>query len=478
MKKVLSLILLVGLLALISCDPNDPSQPNLNIPKQILLLNKMVAVGNSLTAGFQSAGLAQSFQEHSYPYQIAMQIKKLGIKVDFQQPLIENPGIGSTPGRTPLMLKNGALVTDPLPKQPQDMLLNALLPRPYDNLGVPGADANDVLNTVDGSGGNPFFDIVLRNPNFANTTQLQQAILLNPTLVILWIGNNDALGAALAGGDLTQLTSQSDFQSRMTAILTELRTKTHAGIVMGNIPFVTDIPFVNTLDIIYHDSPALGISAAIPVVFDQTLQPVQFSAGLYIPLLTEETNVTHLTLPALTMYQQGIGVPDSAALVQLGIPGVTAGILQAGMIQAGLNPTGQPLPGSVTITADEESAIRDAVNGFNATITALAGQFQVPVVDANTALGTLNTTGISGYSGRFVLLDPVNTGFSLDGIHPNNGGYGIVANLFIQTINQAFSLQIPQVDVSTLKGQYTGVRANTRVTEAINKAKDIFIHRK
>ena len=42
-------------------------------------------------------------------------------------------------------------------------------------------------------------DLVLRNPAFGNTTALEQALGLQPTFATIWIGNNDALGAALAG---------------------------------------------------------------------------------------------------------------------------------------------------------------------------------------------------------------------------------------------------------------------------------------
>ncbi|RME00684.1 MAG: hypothetical protein D6814_03080, partial [Calditrichaeota bacterium] len=371
MKKIALMVLsLAGLLWFISCEVNTPSQPKLNITPNKLVLNKVVAVGNSLTAGFQSAGLVENFQKHSYPYYIAEQMQKAD---EFEEPLIASPGIGSTPGKGPLTLKNGNLVAPDVTVDPVTLLENALLPRPYDNLGVPGATLGDVLNTYNAEtaehGNNPFFDIVLRNPNFGNTTQLQQAILLNPTLIILWIGNNDVLGAALDGGNLSIITPQSDFKAKFTKLLTELRQKTHAAIVMANIPYVTDIPFVNTLDRVFATSPSIGITDPMPMVFDENLQPVDFSlfggSGLFFPLLTEEKNVTHLTLSALAAYQNGIGVPDSAALVSFGLsPAIARGVIQ-GMIAGGLNPTGIPMPGNLTLTAKEEQTIKDAVDGFN-----------------------------------------------------------------------------------------------------------------
>ncbi|MDQ7054486.1 MAG: SGNH/GDSL hydrolase family protein [candidate division KSB1 bacterium] len=480
MRQVWKYVLVLGItVGLWGCEAKNPSQPSLNISKNQLVLSKFVAVGNSLTAGFQSAGMVEDFQMHSYPYLIA---KQMGKGDDFQQPLIAAPGIGSTPGKTPLKFVNGNLVADDLTVDPVSLLKNALLPRPYDNLGVPGARLGDVLNTAVGSqaegGNNPFFDIVLRNPNFGNTTQLQQAILLNPTLLILWIGNNDVLGAALAGGNLASITPQTEFAAKFDQLLGELRSKTRAQIVMANIPYVTDIPFINTLDGVFRANPAIGVNDSVPVIFDQNLQPVDFSligsGGVFIPLVTEETNVKHLTIPALQLYLQGIGVPDSAKLVEYGFaPPIAAGIIN-GMKQAGLNPTGLPLPGSVTITAEEKQAIKDAVDGFNSTLASLASKYKCVLVDMNSMLTQLNTAGIDGYSGKFVLLDPVNTAFSLDGVHPNSGGYAIVANKFIEAINQAFGLNIPSIDTAQFKGQYVSTASRELALIAVREVQAIF----
>jgi hypothetical protein len=40
--------------------------------------------------------------------------------------------------------------------------------------------------------------------------------------------------------------------------------------------------------------------------------------------------------------------------------------------------------------------------------------------------------------------------FSLDGIHPTNTGYGIVANAFIDVINQTYGTAIPLVSLDQI----------------------------
>lgn len=472
MKKLILLLIMISLSVWLGCDVKTPEQP------QVQTFSKVVALGNSLTAGFQSSGLCECMQPQSYPNLIARQ---MGNAAEFEQPIVHEPGIGSTPGKGHLQLVHGKIIAPDLTVPPQAMLLNAQLARPYDNLGVPGALLRDMLQATDAttsaSKTNSFFNIVLRNPNLGNTTQLQQAIALNPSLVLLWIGNNDVLGAALNGGNPALITPQADFQTLFTTLLTELHAKTNAKIIMANIPYVTDIPYINTMDIIFRPIPALGISQSVPVVFDATFQPVDFDASanfLYLPLLTEEKNVAHLTLPALSAYQTGVGIPNAAALIQMGLPEAQAQALELGMKAAGLNPTGQPLPGTMSIAATENLTIKQAVDGFNTTLQALATQFHIPLVDANAMLTQLNSSGLEGFSGRFVMLDPANTAFSLDGVHPNDGGYALVANAFIEKINASFNLAIPKLNCPDFKGQYAGGISAQMTMEVVEQVKAIF----
>ncbi|MCA9730836.1 MAG: hypothetical protein H6696_10285 [Deferribacteres bacterium] len=483
MKRTLIIALMFASVILYSgCDLSAPDQPELNATLgQVVAQGKFVAVGNSLTAGFQSSGMVETAQVNSYPALIARQLGKQS----FQQPLIAEPGIGSTSGMTPLQLVNGDITAQPLTVNPLTLLKNATLARPYDNLGVPGATLHDVFNATgaatSASGSNLFFDMILRNPNLGNTTQIEQAILLNPSLMILWIGNNDALGAALAGGNINLLTPTANFTADYTSVLTKIRTSTHAALILANIPYVTDIPFVNALDGVINAGMGVPVISTVADVNGDGVNEVvnvDFNplpnAELYVPLVTEETGVAHLTIPALSMYQAGVGVPDSAALVAMGFPSLNASAMVAAMKANGLVPTGQPLPGSVTITASEATTIKTRVDEFNGVIASLAQTFQAPVADMNAALSVLNASGIDGMSGKFVLLDPVHTAFSLDGVHPNDAGYAIVANQFITVINGALGLQVPQVNVSDYAGQYVGKPVAKIALEAAEQVKAIF----
>jgi len=470
MKKIILILLITGMTFFFACEPDQPVAPKLNVTINELALSKVVAVGNSLTAGFQSSGMMEAFQLNSYPFLLAQQLGR----TEFEQPWVLEPGIGISDGTnifTPLYLDSeGNITQDTLIFSPLLLLKNVLLARPYDNLGVPGADLNDLLNTTGGIATNPWFDMILRNPNMGNTTQLEQVIMLQPTMVLLWAGSNDVLGAALYGGDMSKITSQDDFASRMEQIITQLQTDlSNKMIIQANIPYVTDIPYVNTLDGVF-----LG---GIPMIFDDNLQPVDFGGGTYLPLVTSEINLDHITLVGLAAYQQGIGIPDSAYMDDFyDIAPDTAAMFEAAMIQTGLTPTGLSLDGTMTITSTEASTIKVAVDGFNQTIASLASTNRIPVVDVNAALTELNFNGIDGATGKFVMVDPATTAFSLDGVHPNNAGNAIIANTFIEVINNVLQLDtpIPQIDVSTKLGQYLPPMPKIKISKAINNVGVIF----
>lgn len=436
MKKLLFLILVFNSMLVLSC--NDHGKVTENTPN----ISKLVSIGDSLTAGVQSDGLVRDFQENSFPALIARQ---LGID-DFEQPLIDRPGISSDITKAPLRFEDGEIVQDDLHGDILSLFINIDLPRPYDNLGLPTADLMDAI-----SSSQIFFQFILRGMG----TEIEQAISLDPQLITFWLGSNDVLGSATRGGDLESITPLDEFEADYRLSLTELVDGTSAFIVAANIPNVIDIPLVNFFDRVFRTIPALGIDDPVPVVFDENFEPIEFDDGVFIPLLTEEGEVQQLLLPALDLYRDdGIGIPDEGALLGLGFTMDEAANLVSRLQEAGLNPSGIPISGNLTLTKFERNSIQDAVGNLNAVISEVASEFGIPVVDINSALSTLNHVGIDGFSGRFVLIDPKNTAFSLDGIHPNNGGYAIIANQFIQVIDESFGFDIPLLDTDQFRGQY------------------------
>lgn len=429
LKRVFVLAMLAALaLANYGCTPEEAAlvAPVLNSGSANFA--KFVALGNSLSAGFVSGGLVDYSQRKGFPALIARQLGKTigtaGSNInDFHLPLVAPPGAPPVLKLTSLapltIVRSGTSSGTPS---------NTLLARPYDNLAVPGAFAWDVKNATSSSyswsknnlgSSNAAFDLVLRNPNLGNTTALQQAALLNPTFISLWIGSNDALGAA-ANGITQLLTPAATFNAIYSDLISSLKTAApNAKMVVANVPDVTSIPFVTTLP---------------PVVLNpQTNQPVLVN-GAPVPLLGEDGDATSKQLSSNTYVL--LTAKDSMA-VGVGIPTQLGG-------------TGRPLSTRLTLSPSETAAIQARIAEFNTTIRTVAAANGIPVVDAYAILNEIKRDGVS-VGGVDLNANFITGGiFSLDGVHPTVLGHGIIANAFIEKINEAYGSNIPGVNLEEL----------------------------
>lgn len=361
--------------------------------------SRFVALGDSLAAGFTDGGLIEFSQEVSVPNLISMQARGM----ELEQPLV------STPGLPPLLaLQNLSPVqVAPVSNNPGQPL-NLTLPRPYDNLSVPGYTLVEAVN--DRSRDPSEIDaLVLRTPN----TMLEQALALQPTFALVWLGNNDILGAAVSGRVIegVTLTPISVFESNYQTVVGAL-TQAGADLALATLPDVTSIPFVSTVP---------------PVLVDpQTSQPV-LVGGQPVPLLGPGgqplSGDDRVLLPATAALAQGIGVP------------------------AAFNGTGQGLPDELVLSAAEVATIRARTEAFNAIIRAAAASTGAALVELPALLDQAGSTGI--HVGGITFTSDYITGgvFSLDGIHPTPFGYAYIANRFIQAINGTYGADIPLVSL-------------------------------
>lgn len=363
---------------------------------------KYVALGDSLTAGYLSGGLLDDAQARSYPALIARQA---GVS-DFQLPLVGAPGAppllavvgfsGSNPIIVPRAANNGAP-------------LNLMLPRPYDNLAVPGYDTADILNTVHDPA-NPLSDLVLRGLG----TQVQQALVQQPTFATIWAGNNDVLGAAVSGIviDGVTLTTPAAFEQAYRTILGAF-AQSGVQMAVANIPNVTALPYVNTI-------PPVVINPA-------TGQPVIGPNGQPVTLIGPSGPLSladKVLLSASSKLAMGIGVP------------------------AAVGGTNLPLSNSDVLSAAEVATITQRVADLNFIIATAASDFGAALVDVNGFFNHIVANGYPVGAGIVLTTDFLSGGiFSYDGVHPTPVAYAVVANLFIDAINGRFGDNIPHVNL-------------------------------
>jgi lysophospholipase L1-like esterase len=368
---------------------------------------RYVAIGDSLTAGYADNSLIDVHQRWSYPAVIARQARA----GSFEQPLISDPGI---PGELVLQsLSPVTLVNKPGNGNP----LNLNLPRPYNNLGIPGARVADILTRTgaEPAAGNPYYQIILRGQG----TAVAQALALQPTFISVWIGNNDVLGAVTAGTPAA-LTPLADFQRDYARVLdTLIAGAPNAGIITANIPDVTAIAFANTV------APVMVNPATNQPVPGPGGQPIFLYADLGGGNLGQLPPGSLVTLGATSFLATGYGIPPALAPNFPNLPNA-----------------GRPLPDAVVLTPTELATIRQRHQEVNAAIAAAASQRNIPVVDIAAMLNEFR--GGRNYAGVTLSLAFLTGGiFSYDGVHPTDIGYTLVANEFIKRINAAWGARIP-----------------------------------
>lgn len=358
-------------------------------------LSRLVIVGDSLSAGYQSGSLHEQAQVNSYAAFIASQA---GAPLDL--PLVAEPGIPNKlqlldPGPPPVITPVGGVSTgriDPL-LQPTNLAVpghtvhNALATRPdctfAQNTGL-------VTNLVLG------LPACLVNP-MATLSQVELAEALQPTAVFVWLGNNDVLGAALAG-DPSLIIPTSQFEADYVQIMDRMEA-TGATLVVANIP-------------------------DIPLPYFTPVEAIAFAAGVDVKTI-----------------QLVSGVPPRSLLTP-------AGVTQLGAMLAGFIPG--PLAGQYFLSPAEVDTLRTRIAEFNGVIATEAASHGATLVDMRSAWEKLARKGFraGGQTLNTRLLGGI---FSLDGIHPTNTGYAILANKWIKDLNKKFNAGIPKVHVGQVK---------------------------
>jgi len=272
------------------------------------------------------------------------------------------------------------------------------------DLAVPGALLNDVMNTVPlvnpAAGQQQLNQLVLGFPGLGYGEALSQlgfAIKAQPTTIFLWIGNNDALIADITGMP-SSMTSVATFTTQYQALMLQLMTMTPSHLVIANIPDVTQVPYL---------TPAAVVLAEV----------------------SQETGLPTTVLSGLLGIVPGDYVnPTGTAEIPLILAGTQHG----------------PITDSGVLSAAEVVTVQAQVTAFNQVIAQQAQAANATLVDINALFKQVTASGltINGYTGTTGFLGGF---FALDGIHPTNTGYAVVANKFIDTMNTAFSSKIPDV---------------------------------
>lgn len=427
-------LLVIAALTLTACDDDSLVSPD---PPADDLFTNYVALGNSITAGFQSDGINVQTQQASYAVLLSQ-----AMGTPFTVPELNLPGC-------PPPLTN-ILTGERLggPQAPECALRATPPPRRINNVAVPGAAVWDALSNLDRgdreSNANTLTTLIL-----GGRTQVERAAEVNPTFASVWLGNNDVLGAALQG-NAELITSTNNFESDYTEVLDQLSGANDLSGVLIGVVDVTLIPnlsrgaaYANVIPAaqqLEELPPNLEVAGSCgPAEFGfETLIPFRYGATL-IQVAEQLFEDLGQNAPTLTIdCEEDRTVEETIGAAFGGVENIPPGI--SGAIEE--------VSGISILTADEIEAIGEAVVSFNSFIQATAQDRGWAYVNPNGLLEE-RSEDIPQFpelfenpNTPFSPDEPFGPFFSLDGVHPSSAAHELVAAEVAEAINATYGTSL------------------------------------
>ncbi len=470
--------LLIASLSIVACSKDDETVAEAPLTAGSANFSKYVSLGNSITAGFSDNALFIAGQEHSYANLLAQQFKLVG-GGEFKTPLMnDNVGGFTNPmlGQFPRLIFNGAGPVSVGQSPYNQSSSTVLMPNPiggFNNFGVPGAKTAHLIapgygNPAGiGTTANPYF---VRFATSYTTSVLQDAMAQSPTFFSLWIGNNDVLGYALSGGNMSTspITPSAGaigvgFDATYDFLVTTLTSGGAKGVV-ANIPYVFNLPFFTTVG--YNPIPTLsaaqasalnsayapyngGLQVALNASYitaaEATQRTIVFTAGDKKPVVIVDEYLTNLSGLGLPSYR----LSTKEDYLLLSADGVSA---QANLGAGG--GTSVPLADKWVLSKNEIEEITTATNAFNAKIMSSADAKGLAYVDANSLMSQVFNGGYRFGNYSITASYVTGGGFSMDGIHPSSRGQALIATKFLEAINVKYGSNFKGLDLASFPIQY------------------------
>jgi hypothetical protein len=372
------------------------------------VFQRYVAIGTSLSMGWQSDGVVAATQATSWPAQLAA----MGSRV------LEQPYIGGTgcpaPLAAPLVLL-ARISGEPLLAPPGTLAcspLRAGVTLPVDNVAISGALTSDALTKTPETSGEPASGGLYHRVLEPGHTQVSTMIEANPKLVSVELGGADVLravsGVAVPGASIVPFTVWQPLYDR---VLDNVQATTKMAVLVGLAGDTRNFPAFRTGNELWVDRLEFA-AVNIAVSPDCNGSP----NWLFLPF----------KLP-----------PALVAAAQLAAQHLGPFVLSCA---ASANPLAQDF----ILTPAELAIVTAQIQAMNASIQAEASSRGF----AYFSLGALYDRADlkAPFSLSVLLQSPAPFGplISLDGVHPSAAGSLILAKAAAHALNVTYNLGIPE----------------------------------
>ena len=413
----------------------DPVLVGVTAPSSAPFMARYVAIGNSITAGYQSGGINDSTQRRSYARMLAIAAGATYRYASLKAPGCPPPVINFlTQARTAsgdttstCALRDTASFTASL-----------------NNVAVPGANSFDAVGRGLSAGAAGSLTTggynILTGLILGGQTQLQRAVQLNPTFATVWIGNNDVLAGALTyAGDSTRATTLANFVSNYSTLVNGLTSGSpnlKGGVLIGVVD-PTNVPILIPLAVFSQPTvggaPNPAYQAVLGIFGVGTRRPLTFQIG-FDPSCS--TGSPAITFPALA---------GLAAAIPAAAPGYV------------FNCTDTRAQTPNLVSESERQFYVNRVIAYNTYIHAKADSIGWAYLDPNPLFLQLKQAGaiplfpnlanptapFATAGGRYI---------TNDGVHPSTTAHFVLANTLITLINTKYGSTIRAITAADTTG--------------------------
>ena len=360
------------------------------------IFKSYVALGNSITAGFQSNGINDSTQRQSYARLLAGQ---MGTQYHYAA----LAGRGCTPpianGLT------GALVAN-APAGTCDLRVASSVTDILNNVAVPGARVLDPTSATTVAS-NALTTFIL-----GGKTQVQKALDARPTFATIWIGNNDVLQPALSGLFQPIVSTPAQFKTAYDAMISQLTTGApdlKGGVLIG-VAKAQFLPSFTTGALLFATPAAQGA----------------------INLATGKTVVIDPSCNGSTSLINVVSI----------IPAIKSGQHPAVIACAkGIYPA--PVGDLYVLDPAEQTTLNTTIDAYNSYIQTTASAINFAYYDPNVLFAAQKATGaippFPDFKSSTATYGPL---ISLDGVHPTGAAHRLIANDLINVINAKYATKL------------------------------------
>ncbi len=421
-------------LSLSACVDDDQGLNTPRTPANGAIFARYVALGNTITARYQSGGIVDTLQQRSYAVLLA---ERAGI-TNFGIPLIAQPGCGPlVPFTAPL---TPSAPTATCARSAAGAQVNRV-----QNVAVPGARLLDLLRVPGGQLGQ--VNTVLVGPR----SQVRAMKEAQPTFVSVWVGNNDVLEATVSGllgptptrAD-SSLTPLATFRTQLNQLVDSIKaTAPQGAMLVGVVNAMTGAPIIQPGAYFFLSRDAQGRFQGKPV--NDNCSPVN-ALGQPNPLSRNFVSfqIVSSAVPQIDCsgtLAGGAFVLDAAEQVIVANrvrdfnDAISAAATANNWLYVNPNPI---LEGFLTQRDAQGRAQRIRKCQGLATATT-AAQFQ-------TAVLTTCPVPTTGSTAAFAAPNFFGSLISFDGVHPSTEAHRILAGRFAALINTKYGTTLPTAE--------------------------------